>query len=208
MIVVLLVCNVTLIVGHHTGRWDASDFFCPYFMLIADHAREGKLLFWTPLVECGCPAGFDPEIGAMSPLCIAAAALLGPSERALLRCWLGLWSMAGIGVLLLARQYAAPVSVGSAVAIGYTFSAVFTGQAEHTTYVTVMALLPWVLWRLEIAFEQWRLRPAVEAGAIWGLTALSGYPAMIIEVIATSASGCWDGCCGRRQASAPVTTRP
>jgi hypothetical protein len=179
-IAVLLVCNVTLIVGHHTGRWDAGDFFCPYYMLIADHAREGQLLFWTPLVECGCPAGFDPEIGAMSPLCIAAGAILGPSERAFCFYWLGLWGLAGIGVLLFARQLGAPASVGCMAAIGAMFSANFTGQAEYTTYLTVMAALPWVLWRLEVALGQWRLRPAIEAGAIWGLTALSGYPAMII----------------------------
>ena len=60
------------------------------------------------------------------------------------------------------------------------FSSVFTSQLEYLTYLTVMSLLPWTLWRLETALEQKRLRPALEAGAIWGLTALSGYPAMFI----------------------------
>jgi hypothetical protein len=179
-VAVLVVCNVTLLAGRHTGRWDASDFFCPYFMLIADHARQGELLLWTPLVECGCPAGFDPEIGALSPVTVGLAALLGPSERAFCVYWLLIWAAGGLGVLLLARHYNAPRWIGCAAAIGYMFSAVFTGQAEYTAYLAVMALLPWTLWRLEVACQTWRLRPAAEAGALWGIAALSGYPGMFI----------------------------
>jgi hypothetical protein len=174
VIAVLLACNITLLAGHHTGRWDASDFFCPYFMLIADHARSGELLLWTPLVEGGCPAGFDPEIGALSPLTVGLAALLGPSERAFCVYWLTIWGLAGLGVLRLARYYRAPRWLACVASIGYMFSAVFTGQTEYTAYLTVMSLLPWALWRLEVALDDQRLRPAAEAGAIWGLAALSG----------------------------------
>ncbi len=180
IVAVLLICNGTLIVGHHTGTWDASDFFCPYFMLIADHARCGQWLLWTPLVECGCPAGFDPEIGAFSPFTVGMAALLGPHERAFCVYWLLIWAAGGLGTLVLARHYRAPLWMACTASIGYMFSSVFTGEAEYTTYLTVMAALPWTLWRLEVALKSQRWFPAVEAGAIWGLTALSGYPAMII----------------------------
>jgi hypothetical protein len=189
VIAVLLLCNITLLVGRHTGRWDASDFFCPYFMLIADHARHGELLLWTPLLECGCPAGFDPEIGALSPVTVGVAALLGPNERAFCAYWLMIWGGAGLGVLLLARHYRAPRWLACAAAIGTMFSAVFTGEAEYTAYLVVMAVLPWTLWRLEAALETRRLWPAAEAGALWGAAALSGYPAMII--IGTCYLGLW-----------------
>jgi hypothetical protein len=180
VIAVLLACNITLLIGRHTGRWDASDFFCPYFMLIADHARQGELLLWTPLIEGGCPAGFDPEIGALSPLTVGLAAVLGPSERAFCAYWLTIWGLAGLGVLILAWHYRAPNWLACVASIGYMFSAAFTNQTEYTAYLTVMSLLPWALWRLEVALDRQRLRPAAEAGAIWGLAALSGYPAMII----------------------------
>ena len=107
VIAVLLACNITVLVGRQTGRWDANDFFCPYFMLIADHARHGQLLLWTPLIEGGCPAGFDPEIGALSPLTVGLAAVLGPSERAFCVYWLFIWGLGGLGMLLLARHYRA-----------------------------------------------------------------------------------------------------
>ncbi len=177
---VLLLCNVKLLVGRSSGIWDASEFFCPHFILVADHARHGEFLLWTPLIEGGSPTGFDPEVGAFSPFVVGLAALLGPHERAFCLYWLLLWGLGGLGVLMLARHYRAPPWLGCAASIGYMFSATFTNQAEYTTYLTVMAMLPWVLWRLEAAVQAQRLLPAVEAGALWGLTALSGYPALII----------------------------
>ena len=99
VVAVLLIANCTLVVGRHTGRFDASDFFCPYFMLIADCARQGEFLTWTPLVECGCPAGFDPEIGAFSPLTVGLAAVLGPHEWAFRVYWLMIWCLGGLGIL-------------------------------------------------------------------------------------------------------------
>ncbi|MGO8688608.1 MAG: hypothetical protein ACLQLG_03160, partial [Thermoguttaceae bacterium] len=177
---VLLAANLTLILGRHTGRFDAADFFCPYFILIADHARHGQLLLWTPLVECGCPAGFDPELGAMSPLTVGLAAVLGPSECAFRIYWLVIWGLGGLGVLFFARHLRAPAWMASAAAIGYMFSAAFTGQAEYMAYLVVMALLPWTLWRLDAALDERRWLPAAQAGALWGLAALAGYPGLII----------------------------
>ena len=177
---VLLIANFTLVTGRHTGRWDSSDFFCPYFMLVADHARHGELLLWTPLVEGGCPAGFDPEVGALSPLVVGMAAVLGPMRRGFRVYWLSVWGLGGLGVLFLRGISLRPAWLGCVAAIAYMFSAVFTNQAEFTAYLVVMSALPWTLWRLDVALAQHRLLPAAQAGAIWGLAALSGYPAHTI----------------------------
>ena len=124
-------------------------------MLIADHAREGELLLWTPLVECGCPAGFDPEIGAMSPLTVAAGGIAGAKRAGFLRLLALIWAAWRASACCSWPGSIAPrVWVGCAAAIGYMFSAVFTGQAEYTAYLTVMALLPWALWRLEVAIQR------------------------------------------------------
>jgi hypothetical protein len=187
VIVALLAANFTLVIGRHTGRWDASDFFCPYFMLVAEHARHGEVLLWTPLVEGGCPAGFDPEIGALSPMTVGIAALLGPSECGFRIYWLIIWGLGGLGVVCLARHLRAPPWAAAVTAIGYMFSAAFVNQAEYTAYLVAMSLLPWTLWRLDVALTQWRFLPAAQAGALWGLAALSGYPALVII------GGCWLG---------------
>ena len=198
---ILLIANCTLVVGRHTGRFDASDFFCPYFMLIADCARQGEFLTWTPLVECGCPAGFDPEIGAFSPVTVGLAAVLGPHEWAFRIYWLMIWCLGGLGIVVLARHWHAPSWTAPVAAIGYALSAVFAGQTEYTAYLVVMAAVPWTLWRLEVAIDSQRMLPGFQAGAIWGLAALSGYPSLIIIGYCYLAAWSWgecgsDGPCG------------
>ena len=47
----LLAVNFILVAGIRTGRWDAIDYFCPYYTLVADAARQGQLVTWTPLVD-------------------------------------------------------------------------------------------------------------------------------------------------------------
>jgi hypothetical protein len=201
VVAILLIANCTLVVGRHTGRFDASDFFCPYFMLIADCARQGEFLTWTPLVECGCPAGFDPEIGAFSPVTVGLAAVLGPHEWAFRIYWLMIWCLGGLGIVVLARHWHAPSWTAPVAAIGYALSAVFAGQTEYTAYLVVMAAVPWTLWRLEVAIDSQRMLPGFQAGAIWGLAALSGYPSLIIIGYCYLAAWSWgecgsDGPCG------------
>ena len=178
VVATLLVLNTPLIIGVYCGRWDANDFFGPYYTLIADHARQGQLLLWTPLVDGGCPSGVDPQIGALSPLTVGMAAITGPSEFGFRCYWLLIWALGGLGMLCLARHLEAPLWAGFVAAIGYMFSGIYTGHAEHTTFLFVMSLLPWTLWRLDAAILTRRLRPAAEGGAFWGLAAMSGYPGL------------------------------
>lgn len=176
----LLLVNAPLVLGTHTGRWDASDYFAPYYTLIADHARQGQLLLWTPLVEGGAPAGFDPQIGAMSPLTVGMAAATGPCEAGFRAYWLVVWALGGLGVVVLARHLTAPAWAGYVAGVGYMFSSVYMGHAEHTPYLVILSFFPWCLWRLDVALVEGRFLPAAEAGAIWGLAALSGYPGLLI----------------------------
>lgn len=178
VVLTLLVLNTPLIIGVYCGRWDANDFFGPYYTLIADHARQGQLLLWTPLVDGGCPSGVDPQIGALSPLTVGMAAITGPSEFGFRCYWLLIWALGGLGMLFLARHLGAPLWAGFVAAIGYMFSGIYTGHAEHTTFLFVMSLLPWTLWRLDAAILTRRLFPAAQGGAFWGLAAMSGYPGL------------------------------
>ena len=179
VLMALLAANATVLLGKHTARWDASDYFCPYYMLVADYARHGQLLTWTPLVNGGCPAGVEPQVGALSPVMVGFGLLTGGSELGFRLYWLALWLLGGWGVLVLARHLDSPPWAGCVGALGYLFCAVYTGHAEHTSYLLVMSWFPWAIWRLDVALVERRIRPAVEAGALWGLSTLGGYPGMI-----------------------------
>lgn len=176
----LFLLNLTLVLGRHTGRWDAQDYFCPYFMLIADHARAGELLLWTPLVNGGAPVGFEPQIGAMSPIVLGLGLITGGHEAGFRVYWLAIWALGGLGVLAMARHLAIPAWMACIAAVSFMFCAVYMGHAQHTSYLVAMSWLPWLVWRLDVAVQQRRLIPAAQAGALWGLSALGGYPGMIV----------------------------
>ncbi|MBK9090806.1 MAG: hypothetical protein IPL90_17900 [Holophagales bacterium] len=176
-----LLANAPLLIGLDAPNWDASSFFGPAFTLVADHARAGRLLLWNPFVDGGAPDAAQPEYGVFSPLTVGAGALFGGTERGFCFYWLGVWGLGGLGFLGLARHLGAPPWAGFVVTLGYLFSGTFTGHAQHTSWLHSYAFVPWVIWRLDVALLDRRLLPAVQAGALLGLSALAGYPAIVIQ---------------------------
>ncbi len=83
-------------------------------------------------------------------------------------------------MLLLARHLAAPAWAACVAAIGFAFSAIYISHASHTSYLVTMSLFPWVLWRLDAAILRRSWFAAVQAGALWGLSALGGYPGLVL----------------------------
>ena len=66
LLTVLLGANSKLVNGHAAPLWDANDRFAPYFTLIADHARAGRILLWEPWTSGGTPPSAEPEFGSFS----------------------------------------------------------------------------------------------------------------------------------------------
>src|SRR5262249_3943844 len=159
---------------------DADAFFAPYFILVADHATAGQLLLWDPWTEAGSPMCADPQVGAFSPLVVGLARWAGPTLWGFMFYWFVMWLLGGVGMLLLAWHLGAPSWGAWAAAVGFGLSGFFYGQAQHTSFITSFAFLPWIIWRLDVALPG-KPVAAVEAGALWGLSALSGYPGMVIS---------------------------
>jgi Bacterial membrane protein YfhO len=180
LLTVFLGVNSKLLEGRAAPLWDANDLFAPYFTLIADHARVGKILLWEPWTSGGTPASAEPEFGSFSPLTIGVGALTGGSEAGFRVYWLLIWLLGPLGILVFARYLGAPPWGAFVVAMGFAFSGIYVGMAEHTPMLYSFAFLPFFLWRLDVALSSRRFKPAAEAGALWGLSALAGYPALTI----------------------------
>ena len=178
--VVFGLCNFKIVTGRGAPIWDGSEFFAPAFTLIADHARTGRIVLWNPWESGGSPEYAEPEFGVTSPICILVGAIMGGTESGFRAYWLLIWFLGPLGLLLLARHLRTPPWAGFVVALGFAFCGFYTGQAEHTSWVCSISFLPWVLWRFDVALESRRLRPAVESGGLWGLSALGGYPGLSI----------------------------
>jgi hypothetical protein len=175
-----LIINRELISGARVQIWDAWSFYTPSFSLVADHARSGRLLLWDPWRAAGTPDFADPQVAAASPIAIIAGAIGGGNSAAFRIYWLFIWVLGPLGLLLLARHLGAPPWGAFLVALGYSFCGFYTAHAEHTTVLYSFSFVPWFIWRFDVALKSLRFQPAAQAGALWGLSALGGYPAIVI----------------------------
>jgi hypothetical protein len=175
-ILTLAVLNAPLFLGRVSPIWDADTWYAPHFILVADHARAGKLVTWSPWTDGGLPTFVDPETGALSPLTVLCGLIFGPSESGFRHYWFALWALAAAGMFVFSRALGAPRWAAYAIGLGYALSGPFCGNAEHTSWIYASALLPWITWRWDVMLRTGSLSAAVQAGALWGLCALGGYP--------------------------------
>src|SRR5215471_10104278 len=85
---VFLLTNQLLVRGIAVGIWDAEDSYYPFQVVVADHAKQGRLLHWDPWSSAGVPLGSNPEVGAYSPLNLAIGLLTGGTSLGFRLYWL------------------------------------------------------------------------------------------------------------------------
>jgi dolichyl-phosphate beta-glucosyltransferase len=177
---VFLAANHLLVRGRAVGLWDSDSQFFPYFALVADYARAGRFLGWDPWTNGGLPTFAEPQVGALSPINNLFALFTGGTSYGFVWYWLAMWFLGGIGIFLLGRHLRAPAWGACVVALGYLFCGVYTANAQHTSWVIGFSFLPLVVWRLDVALVERRTLAAAQAGALWGLSALSAHPSLVI----------------------------
>ena len=180
LVVIFFGANWSVLVGRSTEHWDAEDFFAPFFALVARLARHGHLLLWNPFSGGGSPDFAEPQVGAFSPVTLLFGLLAGSGPLAFHLYWLSLWLFGGLGMYVLARSLDAPPWGALVTSLGLVFSGFALGQSEHTSVVYSFAFVPWIVWRVRAAMTTGRVWPAFEVGALWGLSALAGNPAIVI----------------------------
>ena len=97
-----------------------------------------------------------------------------------------------LGLLLLARHLGAPRWGAFLVALEYAFCDFYTAHAERTTVLYSFSFVPWFIWRFDVALASLRFGPAAQAGALWGVSALGGYQAIVILGGGCCSDGGWD----------------
>lgn len=179
LVAVLLAANGKLLQGKAAPHWDAADFFGPEYSLVADHVRAHRLLAWNPWTSGGTPDFAEPELGTSSPILLLTAALF-PKPTGFVAYWMLIWVGGGLGMLVFARSLRCPAWGALVAALGFTASGFFVGHAEHTSSLFSVAFLPWICWRFDDALLRGRYWSAVQAGVLYGLSGLGGYPQFTI----------------------------
>lgn len=192
VVLVLAAILDPLLRGQLAPKWDAADQFIAYYSLVADHARAGRLATWNPWTDGGMPLFIEPQSGALSPLTVLCGLLFGAGEAGYRHYWCVLWTLAALGMFLLARHLGAPRAAAAALSLGFALSGPFCGNAEHTAWVYASVLLPWIIWRWDVTLTTGRTAAALQAGALFGLCALGGYPGFVVATAAFCLL--WLGC--------------
>jgi hypothetical protein len=177
---VLIAANWDLINGRASPPFDAAALFGPHHHLIAAFAEDGRWLSWDPWTNAGTPEYAEPEYGAYSPLVLLTAALGHGSEAGFRLYWLMVWGIGALGALVLGRHLRAPRWAACACAIAFALSGLYTGNAENTPMLFAFSCLPWLIWRADVAMQRRSWLAAAQAGALLGLSALGGYPGLVI----------------------------
>lgn len=180
LVVVVLLCNYPLISGRTAPQWDAADFFGPSFSLISDHIRAHQLVTWNPWTNGGTPDFAEPELGVNSPVVLVTAAIFHHPRTGFVVYWMIIWVGAGWGMLRLTRHLQCPPWGGLIAALAFVTSGFFLNHAQHISSLYSMAFLPWICWRLDDALLTRRYWSAVQAGVLYGMSALGGYPQFTI----------------------------
>lgn len=194
---VLLILSFTIVVflaglaevwsGRVSPIWDADQQFAPYFSIVADFAKAGRLLFWSPWTDGGAPVFIETQMGTLSPLTVGLGLISPAAEVGYRFYWLSIWCLGLIGMFCLVRNLSKSDWVSVVVSLGYAFSGPFLSNAEHMSWVYAYALLPWTTHLITKAILEKKTHLAWTAGMIWGLSGLGGYPGHLV------ATGCFIG---------------
>src|SRR5262245_29636221 len=171
--------------GRVEPKWDGREFNYPCFAYAAQALHEGRLPLWNPFSNCGEPYISDPTYIAFQPLAVAAALLRSSPFDGYMLLWAALVMLGGAGALFLVAALGGEAWGGLVAAIAYSLSGYFVGHGQHMPYLVTAAYVPWILAFAHLAVAQRSWAHALGGGVALGLSALGGYPALVIfEVLA------------------------
>ena len=170
-------------------RWDARDLFHPSFVYVADSIQEGRFPLWDPYTSCGYPFHADPNNPTLNPVALVIALTVDNTPLGFILYWAFFWWLGGAGMLWITREFGATPTGGLLAAVTYCFSGFFIGHAEHTSFIPVAGLFPWIIAFADAALQKQKLAYAGLSGCCLGLASLGGYP-MLVSVTGL-ATGIW-----------------
>lgn len=177
---VFLLINIDLLTGNAVAIWDSDGAFVAYQIFVADFARNWKFALWDVWTAGGTPVSGDAQIGAYSPINVILGFIFGNSTLGFRHYWLFLWWLGGMGIMCLGKHFRVPAYGCAAIALGYLFCAMYITHAQHISLQVGFSFLPFIVWRLDVGLCEKRRLPILQAGALWGLAALSAYPGYTI----------------------------
>lgn len=161
--------------GQVLGGHDMRGYYYPYYELVREAVRSGRLPFWEPALFSGYPFMAQPQQNVFYPPLWPSFLLpvtTGISLYMLFHIWL-----AGIGMVAFVRSMGGRWLPAILAGIAFAFSGLLAGRlwAGHSTVYALDAWTPWVLLGLLWSVRRGTWWSAVIAGVPLALSLLAGH---------------------------------
>jgi Bacterial membrane protein YfhO len=173
-----------LVAGSNSVLSDHPTAFHPWLAYARLNIRAGDLPTWSPYQLAGTPFLGNAQATLFSPFSLPAWILplkYAFGVQAALRLWI-----AALGAYLWARELRLRFwpAVVSGLSFGFAPFLILWLSHPHTN---VIALAPWVLWRLERVLQRGSRSDVVWLAIVVALTMLGGHPGSEIHVAVAAA---------------------
>lgn len=166
-----------LSMGQNCMKFDILDQYFQYRYFLSDSLSNGIWPQWLPWQYYGFPYFADPQSAAWYAPAWLLASLRPYDLYSLYFEWLAHVFIGGMGLYFLLRKWGVTMVSALTMALLYESNGVFLGNAQHLTFITSTAWLPWVF----LSFHQILFKPSlkwtVAGGLILHFFLTGGYPA-------------------------------
>jgi hypothetical protein len=180
---------------------DGVIFNVPLRVAAARVALAGSLPLWNPYLFCGMPLHGTSQGGLLFPLNWFYLVFSTPVATNLMM--LSTYSVAALGAYLCARRGGADVTGAVLTSLVWQWSAFLNGQIGHTNILQTAAMLPWVLWAVDVYGATGGRGRGVLLAALVALQAFTGHQQTFAYALLLAAAYCIVmACAGKRTRAA------
>jgi len=163
-----------------TFKNDALTYYYPVRTLISDAINHGELPLWTPYINMGYPLHADLQSGAWNPVVWIIGLTTGYPLAAMHYECVFYFSLAGMGMYMLARNLGAGIWMALIVGMTFQFSGFMLDSIQFFTCISSACWIPFIfLYFRRTLFENNWKNPALFS-VFMGMLLLCGYPAFVI----------------------------
>jgi hypothetical protein len=152
---------------------DGVAFNVPLRVTAANLMRAGYLPLWNPYIFSGMPLHGASQAGLLFPLNWFYLAFSPPVATNLMMFLT--YALAGLGAYLYARRAGADIAGAIATSLIWQWSAILVEHIGHTNILQTAALLPWVLWAIDVYAATGARRRGVILAALLALQMFAGH---------------------------------
>ncbi|MFP4368162.1 MAG: hypothetical protein ACLFR2_01135 [Candidatus Kapaibacterium sp.] len=173
-----------VIAGNSFFWEDFAEYVYPVQTFAARESADWSLPFWNPYTFGGMPFMADIQTGFFYPLNRVFTLFVSPEGElpvSIMQLVLILhFFIAQASMFLLARHFRISVTGSIISSISFGFSGILVHHVIHPMIIHHLAWFPLILMLFHKGLQERKLRPAVGAGALLGMSMMSGHPQMTL----------------------------